>query len=386
MRGHIRARGSNTWAIVLDHHDPETGKRRRKWHSFKGTKREAQLQCAKLIAEAQGSAVVDPSRMTVREYLDRFEADWVAIHTTARSAERYAVSLAPVRRQLGARRLEALRPLDFTGFYAELVRAGKAPRTIRHIHGVMHRALSQAKTWSLVRDNCLEQVRPPRVPDREVVILQPDRARQLIERLRGTSIYLLAMLALATGARRNELLAIRWKDLDLDAGRMRVEQALEQTAAYGIRTKAPKTRSGRRSIALPASAVAELRAHWIAQQEQRLAIGLGKAPPDGFVFSAIDGRPLSPDGVTHTWMRAAAAAGMPVSFHSLRHCHVSALIASGMDVLTIARRLGHASPVITLKTYGHMIAGTDERAAQIAEEAFGCKMVANEAKKPPNPR
>jgi len=174
---------------------------------------------------------------------------------------------------------------------------------------------------------------------------------------------------------------LRWCDVDLDAGRLRVEQALEETQAHGIRVKAPKTRNGRRTIALPASTVAELRVHWCEQQEQRLAAGLGKAPEASPVFADLDGRFLSPNVLTKKWPRVMAAIGCPeITLHSLRHTHASMLIASGMDVLTISRRLGHGSPTITLKVYGHLIAGTDDRAAQIMERAFGSNSVANSDK------
>jgi integrase len=103
---------------------------------------------------------------------------------------------------------------------------------------------------------------------------------------------------------------------------------------------------------LPARIVAELRDHWRAQQEQRLALGAGKSPPDGQVLASFDGKPQSPNAITKEWARTVAAVGMPeISLHSLRHTHASMLIASGMDVLTVSRRLGHGSSTITLRVY-----------------------------------
>jgi len=209
------------------------------------------------------------------------------LHVSAASAQRYNTSLSRVRHHLGDRRLQALRPADLAGLYAISVRAGLAPRSVEHVHVVLHRALRQAKLWGLLRDNPADLAKPPAVGDEEITILQPDRARELLDRLRGQPLYLIASLGLATGLQRSEILALRWRDVDLDAGRLRVEQALEQTTAYGVRVKGPKTKHGRRTISVPAHVVVELRAHWRAQQEQRLALGTGKAPSDSPVLATF---------------------------------------------------------------------------------------------------
>jgi integrase len=372
MKGHIRERSPGRWAIVLDVHDPQTGKRKRRWHSFKGTKREAQVECARLVSEVQQGHAIEPSKITVAQFLDRFDRDWISVHISPRSAERYQHALKPVRRRLGERLLQKLQPADLAALYAALLRDGLAPRTIKLIHHVMHRALGQAKLWGVIRGNPTELVKPPKAADRETEMLQPDHAAVLLERLRGRPLYLLASLALATGMRRNEMLALRWCDVNLDAARLTIEQALEQTAAYGIRVKGPKTRHGRRTISLPPHAVAELRQHWVNQQQQRLAAGLGKAPDDAPVFATIAGGYMTQATVTHQWSNQMTAIGMGgVTLHSLRHTHASMLIASGVDVLTVSRRLGHSSPKVTLDVYGHLIHGGDDRAAQIVSAVFG---------------
>jgi integrase len=136
-------------------------------------------------------------------------------------------------------------------------------------------------------------------------------------------------------------------------------------------------------LPLPAHTVAELRAHWRAQREQRLALGLGKAPGDAIVLATFDGKPQSPNSITKAWQRAIKAIGMPkAGLHSLRHTHVSMLLASGMDILTISRRIGHASVAVTLDVYGHLIHGTDDRAAAIMDAALGSSPVAEGVKKP----
>src|SRR5262249_33758265 len=152
-----------------------------------------QIQCARLISETGDGAVVDPSRITVAEFLDRFERDWIAIHTGARTAERYQCALAHVRRHLCDSQLQKVRPADIAALYATLSRSGQAPRSVQMVHRVLHRALGQAKTWGLIRDNVTEVIKPSPAPDQEKAILQPDQARELLERLRGHPLYTLAV-------------------------------------------------------------------------------------------------------------------------------------------------------------------------------------------------
>jgi integrase len=219
------------------------------------------VRCAQLVAEIQSGTSIDPNKITVLEFLDQFDRDWAATHVSAHSRARYRFALDHVRRHLGDKLLQKVRPADLAAFYAALARTGLAPRTIKLVHSVLHRAFGQAKIWGLIRDNPAELAKPPKAPDRETEMLQPDQAVELLERLRGKPLYLIAALALATGMRRNEMLGVRWEDVDLDAGRLTIEQSLEQTAAHGIRIKGPKTKHGRRTISLPAHLVTELRQH-----------------------------------------------------------------------------------------------------------------------------
>jgi len=159
--------------------------------------------------------------------------------------------------------------------------------------------------------------------------------------------------------------------VDLDEATLRVEYAMEQTRA-GLKVKAPKSRHGRRTINLPANVVAILRAHLSRQQEQRLALGVGRASPEDLVFTLPDGSLWSPDYLSRVWRRTTISRGLPsVGLHALRHSHASALIAVGVDVLTISRRLGHGSPAFTLAVYGHLFANTDASAARAIDAAMG---------------
>jgi integrase len=374
MSGHIRRRGERSWELKFDiGTDPATRRRRIRYASFKGTKRDAQAELTRLMAGAADGNYVDPTKATLAEYLDRWERDWAAVNVSTKTIERYAELLKHhVRPHLGAVRLQKLRPVNLGELYAKLLReTGLSARTVGHVHRVLHKALVVAAEWELIQQNPADVAKPPPAAAVEIEILTEDQVDHVLRALRGRSLYPIVALALGTGMRRGELLALSWGNSDLDSGRIRVERSVEQTKAVGLRLKAPKTKYGRRTIALPGSVVTDLRAHRTAQQELRLRLGLGKMPADALVFPNLEGGLRSPNALTKEWTRATVALRLPrVSLHALRHTHASQLIASGMDILTISRRLGHGSPTITLGVYGHLFTNTDDRAAEIMEAAF----------------
>jgi len=187
----------------------------------------------------------------------------------------------------------------------------------------------------------------------------------------GQRIYPAVALAVASGARRGEILAVRWKDIDMAASTMRVEQALEETTEGGLRLKPPKTKNGRRVIALPAAVVTEQRGLWKAQIEERFKLGLGKLADEALVFAHPDGKLLSPDALSKAWRKARSDHRLPKGgLHALRHTHASQLIAGGTDIVTVSRRLGHGNPTVTLTTYAHLFEKTDAAAAKAIEAAL----------------
>jgi len=378
MTGHIRRRGAKSWELKFDvGRDALTGRRATKYINFRGAKRQAEKELTRLLAAADKGEFVDRSRMTVDEFLNRWEKDWAEANLSPKTLERTSELVRKhIRPHLGALPVQKLKPATIAELYARLARDGRGQRgglsasTIRHVHRLLHRALGHAVAWGLLVTNPVASVKPPRQVDVELEILGEDQVQKLLLKLRDDPLFLLVATALATGMRRGELLALRWSDIDLESARVRVERSIEQTRK-GLRFKPPKTRHGRQRISFPASLVAELRSHWKRQQEQRLALGLGKSADDALVFAGPDGSPMSPLSVTKQWATLAERFGVPrVTLHGLRHTHASQLIASGIDVLTVARRLGHGSPAVTLNIYGHLFSNTDDKAAEVMEAAF----------------
>jgi integrase len=378
MSGHIRRRGTRSWELKFDiGTDPLTGRRRVRYVSFKGSKRKAEIELARLVSENAAGLGIDPSKATLSEFLDRWDRDWAASNVEGKTIERYRELIALyVKPHLGMVRIQKLRPVDLNELYAKLLREGGkggralAPRTVGHVHRLMHRALGHAATWGITSQNVASVVNPPKVAEAELTILDEDQIGAVLRHLHGRTLRPVVSFLLGTGCRRGEALALRWKDVDFDNGRVRIERSVEQTKKGGLRFKSPKTRNGRRNVSVSPWLLAELRAHRTRQQERCLSLGMGRAPTDSLVFALWDGSIRAPHWLTQKFALAMDALSIDCTLHALRHTHVSQLIAAGMDILTISRRLGHASAAITLRVYGHLFANTDARAAEIMEAAF----------------
>jgi integrase len=215
-------------------------------------------------------------------------------------------------------------------------------------------------------------VRPPKIIAEPMHILTPEQVSTLPARLAGRRIWAPAVTSLFTGMRRGELLALRWHDIDLDRKEIKVHAALEQTVEHGTRFKGPKTASGKRTIALPDIVVDTLRDHRRQQLEQRLALGLGKAPAEALVFPSPGTERLwNPDVFSGVWKDVEIELGLGISFHALRHTHASQLIAAGVPITEIAHRLGHQSPTTTLSIYAHLFEKDNSKAAAAINAALG---------------
>src|SRR4051794_22782603 len=287
MKGHIRERSPGRWAIILDIPDPKTGKRRRKWHSFKGTKRQAQIESARLISVVQAGSYLEPSKTTVAEYLDTW-LDHIKSQVSPRTAERYSElarkNIAPM---IGNIALTKLKPMAIPGAYATALasgrrdgRGGLAPRTGHHCHRVLKQALAQAVRWQLLSRNPADAVDPPKVERATMTTYDLRQTGELIEAMRSTGLFVPTLLAVLLGLRRGEIAALRWRSVDLDAGQVAVVESAEQMNGT-VRLKPPK--NGRaRTVALAQTIVEELRAHRLRQAEELLKLGI-RVSRDHFV-------------------------------------------------------------------------------------------------------
>jgi integrase len=270
---------------------------------------------------------------------------------------------------LGRRRLVDLTPQHVGTMYGELLGRGLAPKTVQLAHTVLHRALTQAVRWGKVGRNVTDLVDPPRVPRAEAATLTPLQLSRLGAAAHGHRLEALFVLAMLTGMRRGELLALRWGAVDLDRRVVEVRGTLQRVPGGAVVAE-PKSATSRRAIALGEDAIAALRAHRARQaQERLLAANLWQGREDGFVFTNETGRTVALNTVAVAWSRLLGRAGLRhVPFHALRHAATTLTVAANVAPKVAARRLGHASASLTLDRYSHV---TDdlERAAAAAVEA-----------------
>jgi integrase len=372
MSGHIRRRGERSWELKFDiGRDPVTGKREIRYRNVKGTKREAQAELTRLLAEAQQGSYVEPAKVSVAEFVRARVDQWQAAgDITARTAQRYRQLVEnQIVPNIGGKLLQKLTRLDVEGWHTTLKIGGLAARTIGHAHRVLGKALRDAEGDDLVVKNVCKLQRAPKVAESEKTIIRDVPA--FVDKIRAERLYVPAVVALFTGLRLGEILALRERSLNLDGGVIEVREALEETKANGVAFKAPKSKAGRRNITLPDIAIEALREHRKRLLETRLQLGLGKLAPDDLLFANLEGRPLRPSAVSSDFGDLAERIGMPeITFHGLRHSHASQLISRGVDIVTISKRLGHAKPSVTLAIYAHMFTSDDRKAAAAINAAL----------------
>ena len=369
--GSITRRGKKSWRIKYDLPRDETGERRIAYKTVKGTRKEAEKERRRLLTAIDKGIHVDPSALTVAAYMDQWLADVAPASVSPKSLEQYrSLSRIQIKPHLGTLQLQKLRPADIAAWHQALGKTGISVRSIQHAHGVLRTALAHAAAVEILERNVATFIRPPKTVRTEVEILNAEQIADALRKLEGHPIYPIAAVAIGTGARRGEIAALRWSDIDLDAATVRIERSLEQIKG-SIRVKAPKTAAGRRTVSLPAFAVDALRDHRRQTLELRLRLGIGALPGDAPVFGNIEGNTITPFYITTSWRRAVRSRGLPkITFHSLRHSHASALIAAGVDVVTVSKRLGHASPALTLSTYSHLFTNSDDKAAAAIDAAL----------------
>jgi integrase len=371
--GHVRERSPGSFEVRYSlGTEAATGKRKIATATVRGNRKDAERELRRLLRTVDTGEHVDPTRMTVRQWLIGW-LDTVRPEVAPSSHHRYSITVHQhIVPALGNLLITKLSPAHIQSFYNDLTTTGRrddrpgplAPRTRQHIQRVLSAALSRAVEQQVITRNPADvfKRRLPKIERREMAVLTPHQSSALLEATRPTPLYLPVLLALTTGMRRGEILALRWRNVDLDRGIVRATESLEQVKA-GLRFNPPK--GGRaRGITLPAFVAAELSEHKRSQAEQLLKLGVRRNGTT-LVCARPDAKPTSPYGLSNMFFKfIRKQQDLPtVRFHDLRHTHATQLLMAGVHPRIAQERLGHSTVAMTLDLYSHVTATMQEDAA-----------------------
>ena len=364
--GSIRKRKDGRWeGRYTAGHDPETGKAIYK-NVLGRSQAEVKEKLKQAIGEAQALDITKAGKYTVGEWMAVWFQDYAKIKVRPSSHQTYQGYIHNhIRPNIGDISLEKLTSLDLQKFYKKLLAQGRVDRveakgqpkglsakTVRNIHQILSSALKLAQEQRLIHSNPAEGCALPRVEHQEMKTLTTVQLASFFREARESGVFELYYLELATGLRRGELLGLKWEDVDLARGDLRVRRQVSRI--NGEVVEAPlKTKNAYRTLPLAEDTVSVLK-------EQRKKVG--NSP---WVFPSPNGGPISPDSVLHMLHRVLKRAGLPkVRFHDLRHTFATLALQNGVDVKTVSGMLGHFSAGFTLDTYAHITSAAQRQAAQ----------------------
>jgi integrase len=335
------------------------------------TRQEVAEKLTRAMADRDDGLVFDADNLKVGEYLERWLVDSVLDTVRPTTYERYEqivrIHICPA---LGGAKLKNLTPVHVRGLYREKLQEGLSPRTVQYIHVTLHKALKQAVQDDLIPRNATEAVKAPQVRRQEISPLSAEQVKVLLETACGDRLKALFVLAIHTGLRQGELLGLKWEDVDLESGILRVRRTLAITKSGPMLT-APKTKGSRRSVKLTQGALDALRSH-LKRQLQEIDMAGSLWREMGLVFASEIGEPLDRRYLTSRRFKGLLeSAGLPaIRFHDLRHTCATLLLSKNVNPKVVSEMLGHATIDIMLDTYSHVLLNMRDQAAAAMEEAL----------------
>jgi integrase len=322
------------------------------------TKRECQEKLTRLQNQKLDGMLGEQTKFTVSQFLERWLNDSAKPTIRDTTYENYEIMIrVHINPQIGGVNLSKLTPAHVQGMYASMERGGASGRVRELSHAVLNRALKQAVKWGMIPRNVCQAVDRPKSTKKEIQPLTTEQARQLLTEAETDRLHAIYVLAVTTGMRQGELLALHWKNVDLEAGTVSVRHTLRFVRGEPVLSP-PKSAKGRRLIDLPALAVTALWEH----KRQMLSEGFAGVP---WVFCNSVGNPIHRNNlVRRSFKPILKRAGLPnIRFHDLRHTAATLLLAEGVHPKIVQERLGHAQISITLDTYSHVLPTMQKEAA-----------------------
>ena len=362
----IRKRKDGRWeGRYTAGHDPEMGKAIYK-NVLGRTQAEVKEKLKATIKETQSLDQTKVGKYTVGEWMEVWFEDYAKIKVRPSSHQTYRGYIDNhINPNIGDIPLEKITSLELQKLYKKLLTKGRVDRleakgqpkglsakTVRNIHQILSSALKLAQEQRILHTNPAEGCALPKVEHREIKTLPVEQFQSFLREARESGVFELYYLELATGLRRGELLGLKWEDIDLERGDLRVRRQISRI--NGEVVEAPlKTKNAYRTLPLAEDTVSVL-----LEQKKKV----GSSP---WVFPSPNGGPISPDSVLHMLHRVLKRAGLPkVRFHDLRHTFATLALQNGVDIKTVSGMLGHFSAGFTLDTYAHVTSAAQRQAAQ----------------------
>ena len=335
------------------------------------TRAEVSEKLTKALSDRANGIVYDNENITVGEYLDvwlkRSVYGSLRQSTYDRDTNLVNNHIKPV---LGSLKLEKLNSAHVQNFYRNRLDTGLSTSTVRKIHDILRRGLAEAVDWHLTQRNVADVVKPPRPVPKEIVALSTDETRRLLDAAAEDRLEALYVLAVHTGMRQGEMLALRWQDVDIENAVLSVRRTLTRRGGK-IAFGEPKTKKSRRSIRLTPQAVDALRAHLERQLRDMEILG-DHYQDQGLIFTTDTGAPIIPSNLRQrSFTPLLKRAGLPhMRFHDLRHTCATLLLSRGVHPKFVQELLGHATIAITLDTYSHVMPSMGDATAKAMEDAL----------------
>jgi integrase len=336
------------------------------------TRAEVSEKLTKALSDRANGIVYDNENITIGEYLDVWLKGSVygSVRQSTYDRDTNLVNnhIKPV---LGSLKLKKLNSAHVQNFYRNRLDTGLSASTVRKIHDILRRGLAQAVDWHLTQRNVADVVvKPPRPVPKEIVALSADETRRLLDAAAEDRLEALYVLAVHTGMRQGEMLALRWQDVDIENAVLSVRRTLTRRGgkvAFGE----PKTKKSRRSIRLTPQAVDALRAHLERQLRDMEILG-DHYQDQGLIFTTDTGAPINPSNLRQrSFTPLLKRAGLPhMRFHDLRHTCATLLLSRGVHPKFVQELLGHATIAITLDTYSHVMPSMGDATAKAMEDAL----------------
>ena len=385
MKGSLIKRGKTSWRYRFDGPPFPTGERNQINGTIKAkTKSDAETELRRIMAEHDGGSLIEPSRITVAEYL----GEWlrhVGAKLASTTVERYAQACNKhIVPELGCIRLQKLQPMEIQRFLDKKKVDGRLDgnggldaRTVLHIHRILKRALAQAVGWRYLKANPMTGVEAPKPQKARIEFLDKTETAKRLKAAQTRVIDPIILLAVTTGMRRGEILGLSWSDIDFDKSggpSLTVRQALVETSEKGLEYKKPKSEAGERVITLPNITVQELRRHRARQSEYFLKLGV-RVGNDGPVFATLKDDdtigPMTPRSLTKSFTRLIKDVDIPqITLHGLRHSHITHLLMDNAPIKLVSARAGHSTVAITLDVYGHVLPDKQQEVADSYGDAL----------------